>query len=155
MNNLNTKKTLSSGYLDLEEPFSCAETRSRQAIASEYRPPRSTHRVPLPTDQHDDWEAALERYKQKVPTEKKLSYKLRRIEERDPRSMEIEAAKRRMFFDMLKCSYSDRGDTYIWALLVLLISAFVLLPVFGVVRGYLFAACVTTFWTVLHKVAGI
>jgi hypothetical protein len=98
-----------------------------------------------------DWDAVLRRYQEKVPAEKKLSYRLLHRDDDDPRRLEVKEAKRRMFFAMLKASYQDRADTGFWAILVLLLSAFVLMPFVGILKGYLFASYVTLSWIVLHN----
>ena len=142
----------SSGYLKIEDSLAGADARNGQAIAMQSQSQCAARSRPVASEHDADWEGALERYKQKVPSEKKLSYRLRRLEERDPRWLEAQHARRRVFFAMLKDSYADRGDTYFWAVLVLLINASVLMPFFGVLRGALFATFVTLSWTVLHKV---
>jgi hypothetical protein len=40
-----------------------------------------------------------------------------------------------MLFAMLKNSYPDRGDTYLWAILVLLVGAFALMPFLWSLEG--------------------
>jgi hypothetical protein len=128
-----------------------AELHGAQDVAKPSR-----ERTATPSHGHaaqaTDWETTLRRYKQSVSSEQSLLNRLLGTRERDPRCLELEEADRRMFIHALRRSYSDRKDTYLWAILVLLTSASILMPFLGPLKGYAFAAFITACWTTLHIV---
>ena len=72
--------------------------------------------------------------------------------QRDLRHQEVGAADRKAFRAALKASYARRKDTLLWASVVLLLSAILLMPVAGVEFGLLLAFMTTALWTAVHQV---
>jgi hypothetical protein len=148
MSTANLESELQSGHLE-HEYFYAREARSE---AIELDQERLAHCEPVPMDVDHEWLEILQRYKEKVERESSIQFRMQRLDERDPRCLELEAARRRMLISRLKASYADRNETYIWAILVFLISGFILIPLLGIPWGSAFSALTTLAWTVVHRI---
>jgi len=70
----------------------------------------------------------------------------------DLRSVEIEAADRKVLWQAVKASYSRRKDTLSWAAAVFVTSGSIVAVFSGLTLGLLSAIAISAIWTAVHAV---
>lgn len=78
-----------------------------------------------------------------------------RLEQMDPRFIELREARKKMLIWALKGSYARKSDTLYWALLVCITIFVILSPIRGIQSAFLYALGSAALWTMVHRVRRI